>query len=352
MDISTNSAPADLLHPLPTGSTFSETDWRALAPHWYPVEFSARLTTGPRSVRLLDEKLVIWRSQDGTPVAARDLCLHRGTPLSLGWVEAGDIVCKYHGFRYSADGRCVSIPAHPETPIPSKLCLRTHPVREAYGLIWTQIIADPDAPFPEFPEWNDPNYIKVLPDRVSLKSSAGRQLEGFLDVSHFAFVHEGTFGERNNTVVPNYPVELTRHGFRADYLSTVSNYGKDFKHLSPPGFQWRRLFEVWFPFTAKLTVFFPNDGKLHILNAASPISAKESRVFVPICRNFDKEAPLEATLEFNHQVFAEDKEVVESQCPEELPIDLSQEIHIRADKSSIAYRQGLAKLGLGRSYTS
>jgi phenylpropionate dioxygenase-like ring-hydroxylating dioxygenase large terminal subunit len=277
MDISTNSAPADLLHPLPTGSTFSETDWRALAPHWYPVEFSARLTTGPRSVRLLDEKLVIWRSQDGTPVAARDLCLHRGTPLS---------------------------------------------------------------------------YIKVLPDSVSLKSSAGRQLEGFLDVSHFAFVHEGTFGERNNTVVPNYPVELTRHGFRADYLSTVPNYGKDFKHLSPPGFQWRRPFEVWFPFTAKLTVFFPNDGKLHILNAASPISAKESRVFVPICRNFDKEAPLEATLEFNHQVFAEDKEVVESQCPEELPIDLSQEIHIRADKSSIAYRQGLAKLGLGRSYTS
>jgi phenylpropionate dioxygenase-like ring-hydroxylating dioxygenase large terminal subunit len=40
-------------------------------------------------------------------------------------------------------------------------------------------------------------------------------------------------------------------------------------------------------------------------------------------------------LDFNHQVFAEDKEIVESQCPEELPIDLSEEVHIRADKSSI-----------------
>lgn len=352
MDISLNSAQPNRLRSLPTGCTFTESDWHALAPHWYPVEFSAHLTTGPRAIRLLDEKLVIWRRQDGKSVVARDLCLHRGAPLSLGWNAGGDIVCKYHGFRYSADGRCVSVPANPEAPISSKLCLRIHPVREAYGLIWTQIIPNPDAPFPEFPEWNDQDYVQVLPDSVFLKSSAGRQLEGFLDVSHFAFVHEATFGERDNPVVPNYPIESTSHGFRADYVSTVSNYAKGSKDLAPRDFQWRRLFEVWFPFTAKLTVFFPCQGKLHILNTASPISARETRVFVPICRNFDKDAPLQSTLDFNHQVFAEDKEIVESQCPEELPIDLSEEVHIRADKSSIAYRQGLAKLGLGCAYTS
>jgi phenylpropionate dioxygenase-like ring-hydroxylating dioxygenase large terminal subunit len=89
-----------------------------------------------------------------------------------------------------------------------------------------------------------------------------------------------------------------------------------------------------------------------VLNAASPVSAKEARVFVPICRNFDREASLDETLDFNHQVFAEDKELVESQCREELPIDLRAEVHIRADKSSIAYRQGLARLGLGRAFSS
>jgi len=31
---------------------------------------------------------------------------------------------------------------------------------------------------------------------------------------------------------------------------------------------------------------------------------------------------------------------------------LQEEVHIRADKSSITYRQGLAKLGLGRSFTA
>jgi phenylpropionate dioxygenase-like ring-hydroxylating dioxygenase large terminal subunit len=335
----------------PTRCSFAEADWHALAPHWYPVAFDHEVKDRPLGVQLLDEKLVVWRTSDGTLRAARDLCLHRGVPLSMGAVESDELVCKYHGFRYAADGRCVKIPAHPGMVIPPKLCLRTHPVQEAYGLIWTQIAANQEAPFPEFSEWNSPDYIRVLPGSVALNSSAGRQVEGFLDVSHFATVHATSFGEPDKPTVPNYPVIPTSHGFKADYMSNVSNYAHGSKHLAPPDFVWRRLFEVFFPFTAKLTVFFPH-GQLHILNATSPISAKQSRVFVPICRNFDPELPLQIVLDFNHQVFAEDKELVESQCPEELPIDLQSEVHIRADRSSITYRQGLARLGLGRTFTA
>jgi vanillate O-demethylase monooxygenase subunit len=337
--------------PLPAGCTFIESDWRVLARHWFPVAFSKDIANGPIPIRLLDERLVVWRNGDGVAAVARDLCLHRGAALSLGWVEGNELVCKYHGFRYSSDGHCVKIPANPDAAIPSKLCLRMHPVREAYGLIWTQIVHDPASPFPDFHEWDDPDYIQILPESVSLRSSAGRQVEGFLDVSHFATVHAPSFGEPDNPVVPNYSVEPTPNGFRAEYVSSVSNYSAEFKHLAPANFKWSRLFEVWFPFTAKLTVQYPN-GKLNVLNAASPVSAKEAKVFVPICRNFDKLAPLDQTLDFNHQVFAEDKELVESQCPEELPIDLLSEVHIRADKSSIAFRQGLARMGLGRSFSA
>jgi hypothetical protein len=73
------------------------------------------------------------------------------------------------------------------------------------------------------------------------------------------------------------------------------------KHLASSDFVWRRLFELLVPFTAKLTVFFPH-GKLHVLNAASPISARKTRLFVPIYRNFDKDASLQDTLDFNDQV--------------------------------------------------
>ncbi|NQE36565.1 aromatic ring-hydroxylating oxygenase subunit alpha [Microcoleus asticus] len=336
---------------LPRNCTFTETDWKALAPFWYPIAFSHEVTDRPFAAKLLDERLVLFRLSDSSIVAARDLCLHRGAPLSLGWVENDELQCKYHGVRYDKSGQCTRIPAQPDAAIPARLKLTTYAVTERYGLVWVRLVDNGSVHFPDFKEWNDPDYIQVLPASVAIEAAAGRQVEGFLDVSHFAFVHTESFGERENQEVPDYPVDRLPHGFRADYVSTVSNYPHGLKHLSPPGFKWRRLFEVWLPFTAKLTVTFPN-GQLHILNAACPVSARKTRLFVPICRNFDKDAPLQDTLDFNDQVFGEDKDIVEEQYPEDLPIALQDEVHIAGDKSSIAYRKGLAALGLGRSFTA
>jgi len=335
---------------VPRDCTFAASDWKALAPFWYPVAFSHEVTTTPYAARLLDERVVLYRVSDGTLKAARDICYHRGVPISMGHVEGDEIVCKYHGLRYDSDGRCVCIPAHPATPISPRLRLDMYPAQEAYGLVWVRLVDDGPRPLPVMAEWDDPEYLQVLPESVSIAAAAGRQIEGFLDVSHFAFVHAASFGEPDNPVVPDYKVTRTANGFVADYISTVSNYAHGWKHLNPPGFQWHRRFEVFHPFTAKLTVTFPGGGLLHIMNAASPVSARKTRLFVPICRNFDKDAPVEQTLDFNYQVFAEDIAIVERQFPEDLPIDLQEEAHFPADRSSITYRKGLAALGLGRSF--
>jgi phenylpropionate dioxygenase-like ring-hydroxylating dioxygenase large terminal subunit len=336
---------------LPRECTFSSSDWHALAQHWYPVAFSHEVAGQPYAARLLDERVVVYRASDGTVVAAKDICYHRGAPLSLGRVENDEIICKYHGLRYNLSGQCVCIPAHPKGAISPRLRLHMLRAQEAFGLVWVQLIENDASPLPVMQEWTDPDYIQVLPNSVMMNASAGRQVEGFLDVSHFAFVHVESFGEVDNPEVPDYTVTKTPHGFVADYISTVSNYPIGLKHLDPPGFLWHRRFEAFLPFTAKLTVFFPN-GQLHILNAASPVSARKTRLFVPICRNFDKDAPLEATLDFNHQVFGEDQAIVEQQYPEDLPLDLHAEAHFPADRSSIAYRKGLAAMGLGLSYTA
>lgn len=337
---------------LPRDCTFTASDWTALAPFWYPVAFSHEVTTRPYAARLLDERVVVYRLSNGTVAAARDICYHRGVPMSLGHVEGDDIICKYHGLRYDSQGRCVCIPAHPGGPISPRLHLDMYQAQERYGLIWVRLVDNGSLPLPELQQWDDPDYLQVLPDSVDIAAAAGRQMEGFLDVSHFAFVHKESFGEPDNPVVPDYKVTETPQGFVADYISTVSNYGHGFKHLNPPGFQWHRRFEVFRPFTAKLTVEFPGGGLLHILNAASPVSARKTRLFVPICRNFDKDAPIEATLDFNYQVFAEDLAIVEQQFPEDLPIDLQAEAHFAADRSSITYRRGLARIGLGATYTT
>ncbi len=346
-------AAADLLgggRTMPRDCTFAASDWHALAPFWYPVAFSHEVTAKPYAARLLDERVVLYRLSDGTVKAARDICYHRGVPMSLGHVEGDEIVCRYHGLRYDSEGRCVCIPAHPATPISPRLRLDMYGAQEAYGLVWVRLVDDGPRPLPAMTEWDDADYLTVLPDSVAIAAAAGRQIEGFLDVSHFAFVHAESFGEPDNPVVPDYKVTKTPNGFVADYIGTVSNYAHGSKHLNPPGFLWHRRFEVFHPFTAKLTVTFPGGGLLHIMNAASPVSARKTRLFVPICRNFDKDAPIEQTLDFNYQVFAEDIAIVERQFPEDLPIDLQAEAHFPADRSSITYRKGLAALGLGRSF--
>jgi vanillate O-demethylase monooxygenase subunit len=337
---------------LPRGCTFTESDWHALAPFWYPIAHSHEVTSKPLATRLLDERVVVYRLSDGSVAAARDICYHRGVPLSLGHVEGDEIVCRYHGLRYDRSGRCTCIPAHPGGAISPRLRLDIYQAQEKYGLVWVRLVDNGPRELPHLAEWDDPNYLQVLPNSVDIKAAAGRQVEGFLDVSHFAFVHKESFGEPENPVVPDYKVTKTERGFVADYISTVSNYAHGYKHLAPSDFQWHRRFEVFLPFTAKLTVTFPGGGKLHILNAASPVSARRTRLVVPICRNFDKDAPIEQTLDFNYQVFAEDIEIVETQYPEDLPLNLHDEAHFPADRSSVTYRKGLAALGLGRQYTA
>ncbi len=80
--------------------------WPKLREYWHPVAFSEDVDDGPISVTLLDDRIAVCRL-GGEVKAFHDLCIHRGTPISLGWVEGEEIICAYHGWAYSGDGRCV-----------------------------------------------------------------------------------------------------------------------------------------------------------------------------------------------------------------------------------------------------
>src|SRR5262245_62045361 len=87
---------------------------------WHVVAAAADLGEGkPLAARLLGEDLVLW--QIGERIHAwRDLCLHRGTRLSLGTVKDATLVCPYHGWTYDELGQCVRFPAHPTQTPPAK----------------------------------------------------------------------------------------------------------------------------------------------------------------------------------------------------------------------------------------
>lgn len=341
--------------PLPRNLTFDADDWQIIARYWYPVARSVDVTEQPLEATLLDVPLVVYR-HDGEVVVADNLCPHRGMLLSRG-TNPGDglgIQCAYHGIRFGAGGACTRIPAHPDSRIPARMNLKAYGVVERYGLVWTCLASAPGdvGQIPPVPHWDDPGFQQINCPPFDIDAFAGRQIEGFLDVGHFAFVHEGSFADPTNTEVPDYRPVPTEDGFEVEYRSTVSNYVKGSDAETPEGYLWLRHFRLHVPFTTSLVIPFPHGGRIAFLNAASPVSARRTRLFDARVRDFDLDQPLEEVYEFNRLVFEEDRAMTEWQKPENLPLDPRLEVHIPADRSSIAYRKALSALGLGQFFTA
>jgi len=54
----------------------------------------------------------------------------------------------------------------------------------------------------------------------------------------------------------------------------------------------------------------------------------------------------EQTRQFEDMITLQDIPIVESQRPELLPLDLQAELHLRSDRTAIAYRKWLKELGV------
>jgi phenylpropionate dioxygenase-like ring-hydroxylating dioxygenase large terminal subunit len=333
---------------LPEGCSYMPDDGKILARCWFPVARVEDAGDKPLAVKLLDLPLVVYRA--GTQwVVARDQCPHRGVPLSMGWIEGEEIVCGYHGLRFGADGACRKIPAQPRVVPGARFALTSFATVERYGLVWTCLDPEPASDvgaIPPFPQWDDAAFQAICPPPVAVAAAPGRQVEGFLDVAHFAWIHHEAFADRDQPEVPLYSTRTTDYGLKTEYRSTISNFPKALQDRAPADFMWLREFDVFPPFAARLTVHFPGADRLVILNLASPVSARETMMFSPLVRNFDTTGPVEDVYAFNAQIFAEDKRIVEAQRPQDLPLDPDEEAHFAADKSSITYRKLLRNMGL------
>ena len=121
---------------------------------WHPVAY-AEAVTGAHATTLLGEPLVLWRDRRRAVHAFRDVCVHRGTALSLGCVDGDEIVCAYHGWRYGADGASTAIPQLAEpTRVPARARATTYATCERYGIVWVALDA-PTRPIPDVPELDD-----------------------------------------------------------------------------------------------------------------------------------------------------------------------------------------------------
>ena len=135
-------------------------DITALRACWHPVAFAAELDDKPLGRMLLGEPLALYRDSGGTARTVSDLCIHRGTAISLGWIDGDEIVCPYHGWHYGTDGACTLIPqlADP-TRIPKKARIGAFRCVESHGLVWVAL---------EDPRWPLPDVAARMTDKAGL----------------------------------------------------------------------------------------------------------------------------------------------------------------------------------------
>ena len=308
---------------------------------WQPVALSRDLTANKiLTYTLLDEEIVLTRI-DGVILAAKNLCPHRGAQFGLGKVENGCLVCPYHGWQFDKTGQCAAIPSLKDqtSPIVLRTKLQTFDAQERYGMIWVKLDKEAVAPLPEVPEFENENWTYLVAEPMKFAAGFRREIENYLDMSHFAFAHSDSLGLAAATVIDNVKITKLDDGVQMD---------APFPSLEQPDEMPGKLQQahhrtqrVFLPnFTTIRQTFTDGDERV-LVHIPSPNHEFECTVFwaLAISPNFAGPAP-EKQLSFAVTVLDEDRRMVENQRPREVPLGSEAVVLVTpGDKFAIAFKQ-------------
>jgi vanillate O-demethylase monooxygenase subunit len=316
---------------------------------WHPVAYSRDLGVQPIAATLLGERLVLWRDSRSVPYAFVDLCIHRGTALSLGTVQQNQIVCPYHGWRYDTTGACVAIPQLSDpTRVPAKARAVSFRCLERYGLIWVAL-DEPRWPLPEVPELESTSWTTVPTGPFAWHSDSSRQVENFTDFGHFPFVHPGLLGDPARPVVPPYEVETDGHILRYEIVRPEAPNTDAFPIFANPEKdrpERRSRYELHLPYTIVLRLGWGGASGLVYFFASQPVAEDQCIGYCLVARNYNRDHPDQLVADFEDVIFNQDRRIVESQRPEKVPFDLAAELHLRFDAVAVAYRRAMKSFSL------
>lgn len=170
---------------------------------WYVAAASHELNRDLLGRVFVDQPVVLYRKQDGSPVALEDRCSHRFYPLSAGELQGDAIVCGYHGLEFDCTGACVRVPG--QKTVPSGADIHAFPVEERWKLVWIWMgdpaLADPDL-IPEIWRNDHPEWTCVSGDAIPVEGDYRLVADNLLDPSHVSFLHKSTLGTPDVAEIP------------------------------------------------------------------------------------------------------------------------------------------------------
>lgn len=164
---------------------------------WYMAAWSTDLTPGTLIARtLLDEPLVLFRTEDGDAAALFDRCPHRFAPLSRGQLKGNVIECGYHGLCFDRNGACAHNPHNPGG-IPPRAQVQSYTVLERQGIIWIWMGAPEKADAslaPDFPWLDDETHWHTVRGYLLTPVNYLLSIDNLMDLTHPEFLHAGSLG--------------------------------------------------------------------------------------------------------------------------------------------------------------
>ncbi|CAN5585103.1 aromatic ring-hydroxylating dioxygenase subunit alpha [soil metagenome] len=166
---------------------------------WYPSVRVDGLKAGKtEKTTLLGIPVLVGRKKDGIIFALRDLCPHRGIPLSAGWFDGETVQCKYHGWKFEpCSGQCREIPSltSHDSLDPTKIYATAYPCVERDGFAWVYVplpgagrVSGNLPPVPEVPKFSEKFRGAHL--TADLPCNVDHGIIGLMDPAHGPFVHQ------------------------------------------------------------------------------------------------------------------------------------------------------------------
>lgn len=294
---------------------------------WTPILPARALGKRPVSAKVAGEPLALFRGEGGRVGALLDRCPHRGVALSLGEVdERGCLTCPFHGWSFRADGSCAHVPLN-EVPEAKRArhAATAVPARELGGLIWvfTGLDAGGTEPLPP-PALLDP-ALHLTVFHEDWRTHWTRAMENMLDFPHVPFIHRRTIGRgMRRSLRRGSVMRLTLTPEPTGAWIQASLDGQE----PQGGLRW------WRPNAMEL-VGIPG-VQLHMF--CVPLDAGHTRMIHVGARRGGAALLDRIAVLFNRRILMEDRAVVESSFPVEVPPAAS-EVSVATDMPTLHFRR-------------
>jgi phenylpropionate dioxygenase-like ring-hydroxylating dioxygenase large terminal subunit len=326
---------------------------------WYVAGWSHDFTEDLDALEIIGQRLVLFRSSDGTLVALEDRCPHRLLPLSKGKKIGDTVQCGYHGMTFDGTGTCVRVPGQDNTP--QRANVRAFPVTEKHGVVWIWMgdaaLANEESIL-DIAEMSDPSWHAHHGGHLYIKAHYLNVAENLVDPAHVSFVHPTTLG---NAASENVPVHVATE-------SEVIRAWRWIRNAPPVGFfkefggfdgnvdRWH-YYDLYLPSTAVIDFGSidvaancaedeRNKGvRVFAIHFVTPVNENETIDHWMHLRNTAAQESAGAKIDnLLEAAFAEDKAILEAIHEEEQRPQTRRPVRIAIDKGPTVYRKRIREM--------